>query len=1313
MTDLHKNWDDTETDPEHDGLDPLNVATGADSVPRGMLRIAVDTGGTFTDLVLTDSDGRLLLTHKLLSTPDDPSRAVLEGAKMLMMMAGRDMEPYELIHGTTVATNAMLTRSGARVGLVVNRGMEGLLSIGRQNRPELYALHPRRGMPLVDSRLVFGLHDAVADWPEDLVRFYDPYKFREGILAIDSWAVCLVGPDSEQERAIETFFHSYRSESKTTEESLRSLIRLRNEYWESIGDERRWEMSDEQIQRSVELSNNHRKDIHLSTEIAPDALEYERCCTTVANAMVARMMKQYLAKLEAGEQQQLSIMASDGGLVPVSVVSKKPVLTMLSGPAGGALGALQAGQDCGITKLVTFDMGGTSTDVALLDNGLPLARTMEIDNIPLRLPHIDIHTVGAGGGSIAWIDSGGAFKVGPQSAGADPGPACYGRQQHDAPLATVTDAHVVLGHLPEEVRLAGKLELDLVASYRVVDVLAQQLGLSVEDCAEGILRIADQNMANAIRAVSSQRGHDPRQYTLVPFGGAGGLHAVRLAELLGMRRILLPASPGLLSAVGMLSAPLRFSRSRRVELAMYSRSESEFRRDELYDALATLDRHIEQMTQELEADVQAAGRDTQMWSFFHTQLDVRYAGQDHELTVDWNARHQWDEDFHRLHEQLYGHCHLDRALEIVSVHVSVEVLQGQGVNNPVNLQGSTETRLSTVVQRDDLLPLQQLAGPLIITEQSATTTIPAGWDMRVVDNGHILIEKTAGTGSSEFIRGAEDRATSSAAPPEPAADNQQPAAGNLQAATGSPVPGPRSPVPDPIELEIFRQLFAAVAEEMGNSLMRTAHSPNINQRRDFSCAVFDEQARMIAQAAHIPVHLGSMGTAVQAVLQRFPLAEMAPDAHYIVNDPFSGGTHLPDITIVSPVTPLEEDQPRFLVASRAHHSDVGGISPGSLPLSRHIDEEGIRIEPALFDDALLQRICNASRTPDERRGDLNAQLASQLTGRRRLIEMCGSYGWEHVSTMATTLLEYSARMMREVVSSIPDGTYEAEDFMDGDGLEAVDVAIRLKLTVAGDLLTADFSETDDQVPGSINAVRAITLSALGYVLRLLAPDELPQNEGAMQPLKLVTRPGSLVDAQYPAAVAAGNVETSQRITDVLMQALAQALPERMPACSQGTMNNVLIGGVDSRTGQPFSYYETIGGGCGAGPEGPGESGMHSHMTNTLNTPIETIARRYPFRVSAYHLNMDNPGYGRHQGGRGILRRYEFDVPCTLTIISERRRNPVKGPAEGNNGRCGRNLLISPDGSVRELPGKFSFFFFFFLTTEIYTPPGAGWGPRFK
>ncbi len=1274
MADHYKNRDETQTDPEHGGTDPLRVATGADVEPEGLLRIAADTGGTFTDLVLTDEHGRLLLTHKLLSTPDDPSRAVLEGVQMLLAMAGRDQQEYELIHGTTVATNAMLTRSGARVGLIVNEGMEGLLSIGRQNRPELYVLHPQRGEALVRPEDVRGIGGPEKQWLAQMQPDYRKKVELEGLLTKSAWAITAIGPDPELEKR----FRSHLNDLLPTTAGVAKHVDSIRQLYENLKSRK---LSEDEKSTLAEINQAMVEgiEIHSSMDIAPDALEYERCCTTVANAMVARLMKRYLAKLDQGEQQKLSIMASDGGLVPVSVVSQKPVLTMLSGPAGGVLGAQQAGLDCGLTKLITFDMGGTSTDVALLDNSLPLARTMEIDNIPLRLPHIDIHTVGAGGGSIAWIDSGGALKVGPQSAGADPGPACYGRQQGKEPLATVTDAHVVLGHLPEEVRLAGKLELDHKAAMMAVVLLAIKLDLNLMECAEGILRIADRNMANAIRAVSSQRGHDPREYTLVPFGGAGGLHAVRLAELLGMRKVLLPASPGLLSAVGMLSAPLRFSRSRRVELAMYSDEPPYTRAQRIFDALGKLEEHIRELTEELEGDVQAAGRDTRMWSVFRTMIDLRYAGQDHELTIVWNAQHNWDEDFHRMHEQLYGHCHRERGLEIVSLHVSVELSQGQGVNSPPDMEAATETRLSRVVQRADLVPQVWHTGPLTIMEQSATTIIPAGWNLRVVDNGHILIEKVTG--------------------------DQGPGTGNPE-----PVVRIAPDLPsDPIELEIFRQLFASVAEEMGNSLMRTAHSPNINQRRDFSCAIFDEQARMIAQAAHIPVHLGSMGTAVQAVLERFPLAEMPADAHYIVNDPFSGGTHLPDITVISPVVPEGETQPRFLVASRAHHSDVGGISPGSLPLSKHIDEEGIRIEPAVLDEAMIQRICEASRTPDERRGDMQAQLASQHTGRRRLREMCSSYGWQHVSVMATALLDYSAGMMRSVVEDIPDGTYEAVDYMDGDGLEAVDIAIRVKLTVDGDTLTADFSESDDQVPGSINAVRAITLSALGYVLRLLAPDELPQNDGAMTPLKLITRPGSIVDARYPAAVAAGNVETSQRITDVLMQALSIALPDRIPACSQGTMNNVLIGGTDPRTGKTFSYYETIAGGCGAGPDGPGESAMHSHMTNTLNTPIETISRRYPFRVTEYRLSPWNAGNGRYSGGDGLVRTYQFDAACTVTLITERRRHAPPGANGGEAGSKGANILQKGDGSRSILPGKCTVKVQAGEQLEIITPGGGGWG----
>ena len=1274
----------TETAPEHDGLDPLRVATAADVEPRGILRIAADTGGTFTDLVLTDEYGKLLATHKLLSTPDDPARAVLEGCARILEMAGMSGEPYELIHGTTVATNAMLTRSGARVGLIVNKGMEGLLSIGRQNRPELYALHPRRGTALVEHYDISGLDDSVQGWYGLQYQLMPADHSIDQLVPVADWAVCMVGPDASMEGKVREFLSGQwpggSDDAPAQEEvweSLKWLYQSRIKSGEALPKE--LEEKVEEIHAALQRDIA----IHLSMDIAPDALEYERCCTTVANAMVARLMKNYLAKLERGEQQKLSIMASDGGLVPVSVVSEKPILTMLSGPAGGALGALQAGFDCSMYKLISFDMGGTSTDVALLDSSLPLARTMELDGFPLRLPHIDIHTVGAGGGSIAWIDSGGALKVGPQSAGADPGPACYGKQKKNEPLATVTDAHVVLGNLPKGVLLAGRMELDREASQRVVSHVADQLGLTAEDCAEGILRIADQNMANAIRAVSSQRGHDPRDYTLVPFGGAGGLHAVRLAELLGMNRILLPANPGLLSAVGMLSAPLRFSRSMRVELA-------------LSDDRKVYNHHLFSLHEQLKEDIQKYNHEwglNRVPPHLHLSADLRYKGQDHEISVDLTKGRIADQ-FHANHEQLFGHCHPGLPVEIVSLHISLDMDPGTGVTDPVHLGDVPDIAGDTVLERHRFWPGHRYGGQLIITEQSATTTVPDGWAIRVVDNGHLLIEKLAGSGEQE------DCAQASCAPPNPTPD------------PGSSPPEMRSTASrsiDPIELEIFRQLFASVAEEMGHSLMRTAHSPNINQRRDFSCAVFDERARMIAQAAHIPVHLGSMGTAVQAVLEKFPLETMAAESHYIVNDPFSGGTHLPDITVISPVVPEGENVPRFLVASRAHHSDVGGISPGSLPLSKHIDEEGVRIEPGLFDEAMTLRICAESRTPNERRGDLNAQLASQHTGRKRMRELCSAYGWQHVSQMATALLDYSARMMQQVISDIPDGIYEAVDYMDGDGLEAVDIAIRVKLTIAGSSLSADFTESDDQVPGSINAVRAITLSALGYVLRLLAPDELPQNDGVMAPLTLITRPGSIVDALYPSAVAAGNVETSQRITDVLLQALANALPGRIPACSQGTMNNVLIGGTDPRTWQRFSYYETIAGGCGAGPDGAGESAMHSHMTNTLNTPIETIARRYPFRVTEYRETSGCGGAGLHEGGEGLIRRYEFDAPCTVTLITERRSHRPPGAAGGSPGKSGANTHIRADGLRVPLPGKCSIEVQAGDSIEIMTPGGGGWG----
>ena len=522
---------------------------------------------------------------------------------------------------------------------------------------------------------------------------------------------------------------------------------------------------------------------------------------------------------------------------------------------------------------------------------------------------------------------------------------------------------------------------------------------------------------------------------------------------------------------------------------------------------------------------------------------------------------------------------------------------------------------------------------------------------------------------------------------------------------------------DPVELEIFKHLFASIAEEMGGRLMRSAYSPNIKERRDFSCAVFDADARMIAQAAHIPVHLGSTPMSVEAVLQVFPAAEMKEGDCFVLNDPFAGGTHLPDITVVAPCLLPGESTPRFFVANRAHHADVGGLTPGSMPLSRDISEEGVRISPRRLDDACIEWICSQSRTPDERRGDLLAQTAALHIGKRRMLELCERYSAENVSAQALALQAYTERLIRRVIEDIPDGEYTFEDRLDGDGFEAEDIRIHVRLEIRGSRAVVDFTAADDQVAGPVNAVRAIAISAVNYVFQCLAPDDIPSNAGVMGPIEVETRPGSIVDALPPAAVAGGNVETSQRIVDVLFGALSKALPSVIPAASCGSMNNITLGGFDSRRGRPFAYYETLAGGAGGGPSGPGASAVHTHMTNTLNTPVEALELSYPFRIEHYKVHSGSGGRGYHAGGDGVRRCYVFDSealaeqPLELTLLTERRKHAPYGVQGGEPGMRGQNILYVPGGSGGEnLPSKCTLQLQTPSTKlEIVTPGGGGWG----
>ena len=520
-----------------------------------------------------------------------------------------------------------------------------------------------------------------------------------------------------------------------------------------------------------------------------------------------------------------------------------------------------------------------------------------------------------------------------------------------------------------------------------------------------------------------------------------------------------------------------------------------------------------------------------------------------------------------------------------------------------------------------------------------------------------------------------------------------------------------SPTIDPIRLEVLKNRFASLTEEMGAVLMRTGFSPNIKERRDFSCALFDREGEMIAQAAHIPVHLGSMPLSVAAALQR---GDLQPGDMVLLNDPYRGGTHLPDITLVAPVFFDGESRPAFFLANRAHHADVGGMSAGSLPLSNEIFQEGLRIPPVKIvrggqlDSELLAMLLANVRTPVEREGDLNAQIAANRVGEQRLREVVNRYGLAETERYGHALLDYGERLMQEVLAAIPDGRYAFEDMLDDDGAGSGPVPIRCELTVTGQAATVDFATSAEQVAGCINAVRAITLSAVFYVFRLLAPPGMPGSAGAMRPIAVKTRPGTVVDCTFPAAVAGGNVETSQRIVDVLLGALAQALPEKIPAASCGTMNNLTIGGVDPRNGQLFAYYETIAGGSGGGPDGGGASGLQTHMTNTLNTPVEALEHAYPLRIRRYALRNGSGGAGRCRGGEGVIKEVQLQGEARITLLSDRRQQRPYGLAGGQPGQPGRNALLR-DGQCRELPGK--------CTVEgcsgdvliVETPGGGGWG----
>ncbi|HZQ79702.1 MAG TPA: hydantoinase B/oxoprolinase family protein [Acidimicrobiia bacterium] len=1148
------------------------------------MHVGADTGGTFTDLV--SGDGRVV---KVLSTPSDPGRALRAGLAELGAGAadghGGGRRPELLAHGTTVATNALLERRGARVALVTTDGFADVIEIGRQDRPSLYDIWADRPAPLVPRELRFevgGRLDAAGR--EIAVVGPAPAPALSGDVA--AVAVCLLHSDLNpaHERAV-----------------------------------------------AAELERQG-VDVSCSVDVSPEFREYERTATTVVNAYLRPVCRPYLSQLRDLADEVL-VMTSAGGLVGSDAAARLPAALLLSGPAGGVRAGAAVAAACGYPDAVTFDMGGTSTDVCLVRGGVPEpAPGREVAGFPVRLPALDIHTIGAGGGSIARLDPGGALVVGPESAGAEPGPACYGR---GGTAPTVTDADLVLGRIPAGAAFPGLGRLDVEAAGRALLGALGGSGApggsggpggSAADLAAGVVAVVDAAMEQAVRAVTVERGVDPAGLALVAFGGAGPLHACALAEALDMAAVIVPPRAGALSAVGLLCSPRQ-----RELVRSWPDSAS---RHGLDDALAALG-----------AEARAAvggGADVEV----EYALDCRYRGQSHELSVPR------EEAFHAEHERRNGYARPEAPVDVVALRA--------------------RARRPAPLEPDALppLPREPRRGPAVASEPDCTVWIPGGWVAEPGPLGAWILTRAAVPSAAG---GGPDR---------------------------GPAVTPRAARPlDPAALRILIGRLTGIAEEMGAVLRRAAFSPNIKERADCSAALFTPAGELLAQAEHIPVHLGSMPASVAAAIDALGSEVRAGD-QIVLNDPFAGGTHLNDITLVAPCFTADGRLVGW-AANRAHHADVGGMAPGSIPPeATEVYQEGLRIPPVRLTPEVEAVLFANSRTGAERRGDLDAQRGANQVGVERLALLADEPLPEVVA--------YGERRMRAALAAMPDGTWRFEDVLDSTGAgpgHREPARIVLTLTVDGETAGFDFTGTDAQRPGNVNAVEAVTLSAVGFALRSATDPTIPANGGAMRPVSVVAPPGTVVAARPPAAVGAGNVEVSQRVADVCFGALAQACPDRVAAAGQGTMNNVLIGG------DGWVYYETIAGGQGARPHRPGMSGVHTAMTNTKNTPTEALERAFPLRVLRYRLRRGSGGAGLAPGGEGIERDLQVLEDCTVSLITERRVTRPWGLRGGQAGAPGENSVVrgGDERRAESLPDKCTVRLHAGDVLRMLTPGGGGWG----
>jgi len=1206
---------------------------------NGRWQFWIDRGGTFTDIVGRKPDGALVTLKLLSENPERYSDAAVQGIRELLGSGAGPIPPGEIDvvrMGTTVATNALLERKGDRTVLAITRGFADALRIGYQHRPKLFVRHIELPSMLyeqvveIDERI--GAHG-------DVVRPLDLQQAERDLRAafdrgIRSCAIALL--------------HGYRYHQH--------------------------ELQLEALARNIGFTQ-----VSVSHQVSPLMKLVARGDTTVVDAYLSPVLRRYVSQVAAQlPGVKLQFMQSSGGLADAQQFHGKDAI--LSGPAGGIVGAARTAQQAGIHKIISFDMGGTSTDVAHFAGEYERAFDAEVAGVRLRAPLMQIHTVAAGGGSICQFD-GVRLRVGPESAGANPGPASYRR---GGPL-TVTDCNVLLGRIqpdffPAVFGEAGDASLD-------ADVVAEQFRTLAADIeratgvpqtpqgvAAGCIRIAVENMANAIKKISVQRGHDVTEYTLSCFGGAAGQHACLVADALGMQTVFMHPLAGVLSAYGIGLADVTVMKQQAVESVLDDRT------------LADLATPFAVLVSEARDALLAQGVSSADISI-ERRVALKYEGTDStlQLAVAADAA-TLTAAFLEQYRVRYGFLMPERKLVIESISAEAVGTTNGGMEDcrsgfsPTTAQSRAEARPTArstasierpvffadewhdtpFVDREALQPQEAIAGPAIIRERNTTTVIEPGWRAEVTALNHLILRRV------------------------------QP----LQRASAI---GTRV---DPVLLEVFNNLFMSIAEQMGVTLANTATSVNIKERLDFSCALFDEQGNLIANAPHMPVHLGSMGESVQEIMRRRG-DTMRPGDVYVLNAPYAGGTHLPDVTVVMPVF-LSGAVPSFYVAARGHHADIGGITPGSMPShSAHIDEEGVLLDnvqlvaKGIFLEAELRALLSSGKYParsvEQNLADLRAQVAACQKGAAELAAMVEHFGLQVVQAYMQHVQDNAEEAVRRVIDALTDGDFEYA--MDNGARVRVSIRIDKQARSA----RIDFSGTSAQQANNFNAPVSVTRAAVLYVFRTLVNDEIPMNAGCLKPLEVFVPDGSMLKPQYPAAVVAGNVETSQVVTDCLYGALG------VLAASQGTMNNFTFGD------GAHQYYETIAGGSGAGPDFDGTSAVQTHMTNSRLTDPEVLEWRFPVRLEDFRIRRGSGGAGRHRGGDGSERRVRFLTPMTAVLLANHRVVAPFGLSGGQPGATGRNWIERVDGSVEQFGATHSAEVNAGDVFVIQTPGGGGFG----